>query len=75
MPIAELNALYATSLLGERISITPSGTDLILTWSGGTLQQADAVTGPFTDVPGARSPYTYTPDPSAAMKYFRVKLQ
>lgn len=33
-----------------------------LTWTGGgTLQTATAVTGPWSDVPGATSPYTFTP--------------
>jgi hypothetical protein len=33
-----------------------------ITYSGGTLQAAPAITGPFTDVAGATSPFTFTPD-------------
>jgi hypothetical protein len=35
---------------------------ITITYSGGTLQAAPAITGPFTDVAGATSPFTFTPD-------------
>jgi len=35
---------------------------ITVTWEGGgTLQAAEAITGPWQDVPGATSPYTLTP--------------
>ena len=34
----------------------------------GTLQSAPAVTGPYTDVDGASSPYTFTPDGDVFMR-------
>lgn len=41
-------------------------------WTGGgTLQVAPTVLGPWQDVPGATSPYTFTP--SAAMLFGRVR--
>lgn len=57
------------------LQVTYSGTNIIVTWaqpSSGTakLQSATTVTGPYTDVPGATSPYT-TPV-SSAPKYFRT---
>lgn len=55
----------AGSLRFER---TSSG--LTLTYTG-TLQSADAVTGPYTDVPGASSPATVMIREGA--KFFRVK--
>lgn len=78
-------ALYGYSLSGERIaahysmgvlganpiSIVHSGTDVIITWPAGTLQEADDVTGPYTDV-GAGSPLT-TPA-SATKKFYRIRL-
>ena len=53
--------------LAVSISVTPSG--LVLTFTG-TLQSADQISGPWTDVPGT-SPMTITP--SAGMKFYRVR--
>lgn len=53
---------------------TYAGGALTLTWpGGGTLQSAPEVTGIFTNVPGAVSPYVVTPltDPRS---FFRVRL-
>lgn len=45
---------------------------ITITWTGGgTLQAAEAVTGPWQDVTGATSPYTFTP--TAAMLYGRIR--
>jgi len=45
---------------------------LTLEWTGGgTLQAAPAVTGPWQDVPGAASPYTF--NPTAAALFGRIK--
>jgi hypothetical protein len=49
-----------------------SGGQLQLTWPRGNLQQADNVTGPYTDVPNATSPYTITP--TGLRKFFRIRL-
>jgi hypothetical protein len=47
---------------------------LTLPWSGGgTLQAAPVVTGPYTNVPGALSPYTI-PSPTEPNRFFRVRL-
>jgi hypothetical protein len=43
-----------------------------ITWSTGTLQQADKVEGPYIDIdPQPASPWTLTP--SSARKFFRVR--
>ena len=55
------------------LNIQYSSGNLILTWPTGTLQSAPVVTGPYTDVAGASSPYTLTA--SGAQQYFRVKIQ
>jgi len=47
---------------------------IILNWPRGTLQSADQVTGPYTDVSGAVSPYTVS-FTGAAQLFFRVKIQ
>jgi hypothetical protein len=45
---------------------------LTIEWTGGgTLQAAPAVTGPWQDVPGAASPYTF--NPTAAALFGRIK--
>jgi hypothetical protein len=44
-----------------------------LIWSPGTLQSAPTVTGPYTDVSGASSPYTVAP--ANAQTYYRVKVR
>lgn len=48
------------------------GNSLKLSWSAGSLQSADTVSGPYTPVAGAFSPYTATP--TSAKKFYRVKL-
>ena len=63
-----------------QLTITPSGTNVILSWpasvagfdyTGYRLQRANAVTGPFANVPGATSPY-YIPITSA-QQFFRLR--
>src|SRR5207249_3438966 len=53
---------------GPTLSITRTGTGLSITFTG-TLQSADDVTGPFTDVAGATSPFAITPN--ANHKFYR----
>jgi hypothetical protein len=55
------------------LSLQPSGNGFTLVWPGGTLQSATNVNGTWFEVPGATSPYPVTP--SAAMQFYRVKLQ
>lgn len=52
---------------------TPSSSNLVLTWSLGTLQSATVVSGPFLDITNAVSPYTNALGGSA--RFFRLKLQ
>jgi hypothetical protein len=44
--------------------------NVVITYTG-TLQSADAITGPWTDVVGASSPYSTAP--SAAQRYYRSR--
>lgn len=65
-------AHYSAGVLGAHpITIMNSGTDVIITWPAGTLQEADEVTGPYTDVEAA-SPLT-TPA-SGNGKFYRIRL-
>jgi hypothetical protein len=52
--------------------VTKQGNNVILSWTGGgTLQSADNVTGPWTDVANASSPFTAAI--SVAKRFYRVK--
>jgi hypothetical protein len=55
------------------LSIVKQGTNAVVTWPVGTLQRAGLVTGTYTNVTGATSPYTNAASGAAA--YFRVNLQ
>ena len=52
------------------LTIERSGGDVVITWSGGTLQSASSVDGPYTDVAGASSPLTEAA--SDAAKFYRA---
>jgi hypothetical protein len=54
------------------INFQTSGGSMILNWTTGTLQSADQVQGPYTDVVGATSPYTVSFTES--QKFFRVRV-
>ncbi len=49
------------------------GTNLVLTWSAGTLQSAPAATGAYTAVSGATSPYINSV--SGGTKFYRLQIQ
>ncbi|MBM3850348.1 MAG: LamG domain-containing protein [Verrucomicrobia bacterium] len=73
---AQVQAQYAIAIAGgsaepAKMSIALAGADAVLTWSGGTLQQADSLAGPFTPVAGAVSPLKVAP--TAAAKFYRVR--
>lgn len=54
------------------LTLTRQGATLTLTWPGtGVLQSANEVTGGWTDVTGAASPYPVTP--SAARGFYRLR--
>jgi hypothetical protein len=55
------------------ITIARSGSDLVLSWPFGTLQQADSIAGTFNDVTGATSPFPI--QASGAQKFYRVQTQ
>ena len=67
-----VNALSQGVPASATLTLTPSGNDLMLTWPGGKLLEAAEITGPWT-TNNASSPYTVSP--TAAKKFYRVKLQ
>ncbi|HWX21619.1 MAG TPA: hypothetical protein VN578_17080 [Candidatus Binatia bacterium] len=55
------------------LSIARSGTNVVLSWPNGTLQESTNVSGTYSNVFGATSPYT---NPATAPRqFFRVKVQ
>ena len=50
-----------------------SGSQLQITWDTGILQEADSITGDWSDVPGAAAP-SYLVTPVGAQKYYRTRL-
>jgi hypothetical protein len=72
---AQVLALYNAALGAAQpvtLTIQLVGANIQLTWPQGTLLEANAVTGPYT-TNNAGSPYTFPP--TAAAKFFRVKVQ
>lgn len=72
---ARIQALYTTAVSGATqpisLSIARNGASARLVWSGGTLQQADALNGTYSDVAGAASPLDVTP--AIGGKFYRVR--
>ncbi|MCL5098080.1 MAG: immunoglobulin domain-containing protein [Candidatus Omnitrophica bacterium] len=55
-----------------RVSIAQSGQQLVISWTAaGTLQSADSLAGPWSDMNGQTSPYTFTP--SGTAKFYRLR--
>ncbi len=55
------------------LAIAPAGTNVVLTWSGaGAIQASPSLSGTFTNVPGATSPWTNSP--SGGTMFFRLKF-
>jgi hypothetical protein len=65
---------YTNYVAAVTLSISYIGNNqVVLTWPNGTLQQAPIVTGTYTNLTGATSPYTNAI--SGHQSYFRVKVQ
>jgi hypothetical protein len=63
---------YTTGLAGlNPITITKAGSTITVSWSAGTLQSADNVAGPYSDVIGAVSPYT---PPTSTQQFYRLRF-
>jgi hypothetical protein len=62
---------YTVAVPPGPLIISWAGTQVRIEWTGGTLQQADTVTGGWADVPGTpASPYLVTP---TGTKYYRTR--
>jgi hypothetical protein len=70
---ARVAAHYSSGQYGPHpLTLSISGGSVTLTYSAGTLQQADSVSGPYTDVTGAASPYTV--QASGPKKFYRLRF-
>ncbi len=54
------------------LSVALAGKMVVITWQGGLLQSAPRLTGPWSTVTGASSPYLYNPA-SGPMQFFRLQ--
>jgi hypothetical protein len=66
------NAAFGASAPSVTLTIQKVGANVVLSWPQGTLLEASNVTGPWT-TNSASSPYTN--GPTAASRFFRVKVQ
>ncbi len=64
---------YAVAPVPVTLSIAKVGSDVVLTWPTGTLQQSTNATGDYSDLTGATSPHTNAV--TGTQKFFRVKVQ
>jgi len=69
-----VNALYLGVPASATLTIARSAGNLLVTWPGGTLQEATNVAGPWTPTIGATNG-SYTGTPSGTAKFYRVRLQ
>lgn len=71
---AQIQSLYEAGI-GLWIDSKPDGAgNTILNWlPGHTLQQADNVQGPYTDIGAATPPYSVPLSPATATKFYRIK--
>jgi hypothetical protein len=72
-PAQVLNHYVAGTNPVVTLYIQKSPTNTVLTWSPGTLQIAAAVTGPYTNAPGAVAPYQIST--TNAARFYRVKVR
>ena len=66
----QIRAHYLSTV---RVTIAPSGNQVVLTWPFGTLQQCATVDGIYTPIDNATSPWPVTP--GGTQKFYRVQVQ
>lgn len=70
----QIAAHYSAGAYGAApLAVSYTAGTATLTWSAGTLQAADSVSGPYTDVTGATSPYTL-PITNTTRKFYRLSF-
>jgi hypothetical protein len=81
MTVAQNSSLQSYSSVTSSVPpavtlrVQPSGANVVLTWTPaqGNLQSAPAVTGTYTNIPGATTG-TYTVPHNQTRQFFRVKV-
>ena len=63
--------VYGQAVTPPSLRIAQSGSNVVLTWTGGTLYQASSLTGSWTAVAGATSPWTNAP--TAPQMFYRLQ--
>ena len=63
---------YVATFDPQLKTATDASGKMIITWAAGTLVSGPTAQGPWTSVPSAASPYSFTPPKSGAM-YYRVQ--
>jgi hypothetical protein len=71
---AAVNSLYLGVPASATLTIVRSGSQLVVTWPGGTLEEATNLAGPWEPTIGANHG-VYTLSASSATKFYRVQLQ
>ncbi|HEY2016829.1 MAG TPA: LamG-like jellyroll fold domain-containing protein [Bryobacteraceae bacterium] len=66
------NGTYVATPTPQYVHIAQSGANAVLTWQSGTLLQSTNVSGPWTTVSGAASPYTVPATNKAS--FFRLSV-
>ncbi len=69
---ADVVRLWDISDLASRLRTRPLSDGMELTWSVGTLQKASSLSGPWTPLPGAVSPYPVRIDSGSVL--FRIEV-
>jgi hypothetical protein len=72
---SRIQAHYAAAAAAQppAISLTRTGDSITLSWPKGVLYQSDTLTGTFTLVDGASSPFTVTP--TGQGKFYLLRTQ
>jgi hypothetical protein len=65
-------AVASTAALAP-LTWSVTGNQINLNWQAGTLQASPSLTGTWTNVGGAVSPFTFTPDPTVPSLFFRLQ--
>lgn len=69
-----LNDANAKALSFPIVDAVVKGRTVTISWTGlGTLQAADAITGPWHDISGATNPMTVTQTPERPQQFYRLR--
>ena len=65
--------IYQLKSLVTRLAFRMNNNTLELSWPAGVLQQAESLSGPWNDVPGATSPYPVAMNLNPAQLFYRTR--